>query len=200
MSEFYSQKKKKKDGTEYTYYNPECKECTKQRSYKWAEDNPERRSYLKSKYDKGHDYIQQMKREWNIKNVQSGRYKMWQQENKDKLNEYNRKRREHKTHDITDQEWFECLDYFNNSCAYCGLSEQEQFNLYGEQFHKEHVIHTGSNYIDNCIPACTKCNCSKHNNEFNDWYNEDNSNFTPERLHKIVKWMTEDCFNTLNLL
>jgi 5-methylcytosine-specific restriction endonuclease McrA len=131
-----------------------------------------------------------------MKNYQSN----WRKENPDKVKEYNKDRNMHKKHEITNEEWFECLDYFNNSCAYCGITEEEQVRLYGEQFHKEHVIQNGSNYIDNCVPSCTSCNTSKNTKEFNDWYNYKNINFTQKRLDKIIEWMTEECFKTLNLI
>jgi hypothetical protein len=131
---------------------------------------------------------------------EEGKQKEWRQNNPDRIREYNKDRTMNKKHEITDQEWFDCLDFFNNSCAYCGLTEQKQIELFGEQFHKEHVIHNGSNYIDNCVPSCTSCNTSKHDSEFNEWYNKNNPNFTQKRLNKIIKWMTEECFNTLNLI
>ena len=99
----------------------------------------------------------------NNKEHEKEYYKGWINNNKDKLPMY---REAHQDHDITDEEWFTCLNHFNNSYAYCGLSEQEQYKLYNEQFHREHVIHDGSNYIDNCIPACTRCNTSKSNSEY----------------------------------
>lgn len=192
LNEFYSQKKKKINGEEYIYYNPYCKKCTKEKATKWAKDNPERRSYLKSKYDK-QSHIQQMKKEWNIKNVKSGGCKRWQQENKDKIKEYNLKRA-NKNHDITNEEWFKCKEYFNFECAYCGIIESEAKEHQGQYFHKEHVDHDGANDISNCVPSCRVCNSSKHNKRLEDWY-EPNCEYTTysyERLVKILKWVNED--------
>jgi hypothetical protein len=125
--------------------------------------------------------------------------KIWRENHPEKIREYNLKRKMHKTHDISDEEWYSCLDYFNNSCAYCGTSEKEQYDLYNESLHMEHVIHDGSNYIDNCVPSCTRCNTSKRDFDFNDWYNENNEVYSKRRYNKIINWMTKECFKVLNL-
>lgn len=188
---FYPNKSNGIDGL-----NPYCIECTKKKSVKWAKDNPERRSFLKSKYDKNSPHVQQMKRDWNIKNVQSGGFKRWQQENKEKLKEYYEQRL-HKNHKISIIEWEDCKKYFNHRCAYCGLAiEDHWITIKGisqlGDFHKEHVHHDGMNDLSNCVPSCRICNSAKHNKEFLEWYNENNNIFSQVRLDKIIKWIEED--------
>ncbi|WP_144028214.1 HNH endonuclease [Paenibacillus ferrarius] len=58
--------------------------------------------------------------------------------------------------------------------------------------HREHVIHNGSNKIDNCIPSCLNCNSSKHDHDFEKWYSQRNVNYTVDRIDKIYKWLKED--------
>jgi len=59
------------------------------------------------------------------------------------------------------RERFNC---FNNVCAYCGSDSSLQL---------EHVVpisRGGTHAIGNIIPACAKCNASKHANEVHSWY------------------------------
>lgn len=187
-----------KNNTSPDGFNPYCKESTKLRSSKWVDGNRERHNKNQLKYfktEKGKAAQHKELATWR----KNGGQKKYFQKNKEKLIEYAKNKKLNGTHDITDEEWFACLDYFNQSCAYCGLSEADQFNHYNHQFHREHVIPSGSNYIDNCVPACTKCNVSKHDTEFNDWYNESNKTFSKRRYNKIVNWMTKECFKVLNL-
>jgi hypothetical protein len=42
------------------------------------------------------------------------------------------------------------------------------------------------------VPACKSCNSSKGDKDINEWYNEGNEYYTPERLMKIHRWLNED--------
>ena len=95
----------------------------------------------------------------------------------------------HKKHEITDDEWLMCKDYFEYKCAYCGLPEDEHKIIHNEQLHKEHAINDGSNGIDNCVPACKSCNSSKRKQDYTDWYVKGNPVFNEERLHRIEEWL-----------
>jgi hypothetical protein len=63
---------------------------------------------------------------------------------------------------------------------------------YKNNLHKEHVDHEGANDISNCIPACKSCNSMKNIKNFNNWYNDKNTRFNEERLHKIEQWLEND--------
>jgi hypothetical protein len=195
--EYFYKNKSSPDG-----YNPYCKKKAIERSLN--NRNKNREENLAKMREYGREYMRRpdrvlKQREVSNKRRLDGKHKEWRKKNPDKVKGYNLKRNMNKKHDITDQEWFACLDYFNNSCAYCGISEKEQFELYNENFHMEHVDHNGSNYIDNCVPSCTSCNTSKFTFEINDWYNEDNEIFSKRRYNKIISWMTKECFVVLNL-
>jgi len=186
---FYSNKSNNIDGL-----HPNCKVCTITKTKQWRVENPEKaRSLSKEERERKPEYFKiHRKRHYiNNKDKEKQRLKEWYQHNKDRLKYY---RDNHRNHDITEQELLECKEYFKWSCAYCGLHEAEHLILFNEQLHKEHVIHNGSNGIENCIPACKACNSSKSDSEFNDWYNESNPNYSKRRLNKIIKWMTDDCF------
>lgn len=79
-------------------------------------------------------------------------------------------------------------EYFDDSCAYCGIKEEEHRILYNQRLHKDHIIHDGSNGIDNCVPACRKCNCSKSDRPFEEWYKE-REYFSDKRYNKILEWL-----------
>lgn len=112
--------------------------------------------------------------------------KEWRQSDcgRQRMKEHNEYRRMHKFHEITEEEWIDCKDFFDNSCAYCGLSEAENIKLYGQQLHKEHFDHDGSNGIDNCIPSCKSCNSSKGTKIFEEWFTG-----AEENKEKIYAWL-----------
>ncbi|WP_144509854.1 HNH endonuclease [Bacillus sp. FJAT-22090] len=196
ITEFYSQKKKSVKKGEYIYHNPYCKQCTIQKGMKWESENKERTRERQRERMKRKDvqpYVKEQKRKY----VEAGKHKIWQSKNKDKMSAYGRKRNQNKTHEISKEEWKNCKDYFNYKCAYCELSVDKHYRLwYGEmkQFdlHREHVDHTGSNKLDNCVPSCHFCNSSKREYSLEEWYNKDNPNFSQERLDKIIKWLNDD--------
>lgn len=192
MNNFYSQQKKRTSGEEYTYYQPYCKPCASRRSYDWEKRNPDklaatikRRSKTKKKRDELRKYSR-IRRE-------NGKHKAWMANNKGRLIEY---RNKHKKHDINKREWNICKEYFDNSCAYCGLHIDEHFIIYAGKpkktdLHKEHVEHEGSNDISNCVPSCRDCNSSKRSADFEEWYRYRDDIFDEGRYMKIMKWLKE---------
>jgi hypothetical protein len=197
LSEYYSQKRKKKDGTESIYYNPECKVCTKERSMKWKEENHDK---VLISTNKTNNKPSQKEYQKIYKTINKEKYKnnlkKWQQKNKDKVKEYNRIRN-NKKHKISNNEWEACKNYFNYRCAYCGLAIEDNYIKYKGvvklgDFSKEHVIDDGANDLSNCVPACKSCNSAKREYTIEEWYNEDNEHFTYERLQKINNWLNED--------
>lgn len=194
ISEYYYQKKKRKDGTEYLYYNPECKECTKKRSFNWETNNKERFKELRHIRYQNSEEWREMIRLSGKNRRKNGKYGQWQRDNPDRIKEYNIYREMHKKHNISNDEWESCKNYFNYRCCYCGVAIEDHWIMYkgkliNGDFSRDHVDHNGDNDLSNCIPACKVCNSSKRTIDFNDWYNESNPNFTYERLEKINKWL-----------
>jgi hypothetical protein len=204
LSEFYSQNKIRKDGTTYMYHNPECKECTKNRTVRWQEKNLDKKRAYALK-DNAKPHRKQQMKALNKKRRENGEYQKWQRDNPEKIKGYNIYREMHKKHDITDDEWENCKNYFNYRCAYCGIKIEDHWikfkgSLVNGDFHREHVDDEGENDLSNCIPSCKSCNGSKHTSKLEDWYNDGNLKFSQERLNKIHNWLDEDYmkFITIN--
>lgn len=93
--------------------------------------------------------------------------KMWRENNVEKTRMYNRRRNlkmKSLPNTLTEEEWQNTLKEFNYSCVYCG----EQSEL--ERDHFVPVSKDGGNTVENILPACKKCNQSKWNYDFFDWY------------------------------
>ena len=67
--------------------------------------------------------------------------------------------------DFTLLEWYEVLKVFQKKCAYCGIEESRL-----DQEHFIPLTKQGKYTKSNIIPSCRKCNSSKNNNYFNQWY------------------------------
>ena len=178
---FYENKKNSID-----WLNNICKECGIQKAKKWVDNNREHvykkkiEDYKNNRWD-----LKGVMRKSSRDRVANGKFKEWQRKNYDKMKKYNENRR-HKNHNINDEEWNNCLRYFNNECAYCGLKAEDHYNMYKgelrlESLQKEHVDHEGKNDLSNCVPACKSCNDRKWKFEFEEWYNEDNERYSQEK-------------------
>lgn len=194
LSEFYMQITKRKNGEQYNWYQTTCKECLRIRTAKWIADNPERYKVLAKRRDDSR--ILQF-RERSKERRLAGKNKEWDQNNKDKMKEYQKRRSQHKKHNIKKKEWTSCKKYFNYECAYCGINEEEAKIKTNNALHKEHFDHNGSNGLDNCVPACKNCNSQKYTFKFEEWYNKDNPIFNIERYNKIIKWINGDYKNSI---
>jgi hypothetical protein len=188
LSKYYSQNKKKSNGDKYIYYNPECKECTKKRSESWIKSNNDKFKKSLKRY-KAKEDVKLMQRDYNQKWRDKGGLRNWYHNNKERWNEIALYRKMHKEHDISEQEWDECKEFFNYSCAYCGMDEHFAKIEYDQGLNKEHVDHKGANDITNCVPACKGCNGRKWIYELNEWYNENNPIYSKRRYNKIIKWI-----------
>jgi hypothetical protein len=185
--------------TEFFYHNksnsldglhPYCKRCCLEESLEWREEN--RDAYLESCKRRNNKPAARIRiRKANKERRENGGYKNWQDKNKDKLRDYNSNRKE-KNHKISKKEWEECKSYFDNSCAYCGLTYEEHKQKYEEDLHKEHVDHEGANDLSNCIPSCRPCNSKKHTFSLDDWYNSSNEYYNESKLNKINNWLQVD--------
>ena len=138
--------------------------------------------------------------------------KIWRRKNKEHLIEYereyrkrnpervitkNQKRRarvKNVNNTLTVVGWKKIKAYFNNSCAYCGVTEKEHKLKYGEQLHQEHFVSltSGGGYThNNIIPSCKSCNSSKGTKDFFEWY-PTHSSYNKNRETNILKYLGYD--------
>lgn len=191
MNDDYFYKKKASDGFD-TY----CKECVKKKTNKWRQDNYYHWRKTVAKLE-SKPKIRLKKRKDSKIQRENGYLKQWIKDNPEKVKEYQQK---HRKHDINSNEWRACKEYFNNSCAYCGIQiDNHYITINGKRtksdLHKEHVNHEGENDLSNCVPACRSCNSQKWTFSLEDWYNESYENFDQDKLNKIHKWINEDYLN-----
>ncbi|PHA03050.1 endonuclease [Bacillus pseudomycoides] len=188
LSEFYSQHKQSKTRGNYTYYQPYCKECASRKSQTWNVNHRERAREIVAKVENSPEG--RIKKR-NRNKLYKDQRKQWLQNNPDKVKEYHQKYKD-KMFEITNNQWTACKDYFNHSCAYCGMTEIEAQEKFNKGLHKEHATNNGDNDLSNCVTACTGCNSSKHKNDYTEWYISDNTIYDEERMKKIDKWLKED--------
>ncbi|MGG3890307.1 HNH endonuclease [Metabacillus fastidiosus] len=171
-------------------FNPYCKEFTKKKSSKWIRENKERHHKSQFKFYNS-EHGRKLRREEAKRRRDNGNYSKWRKETNYTFD------RSDKIHEISDHEWMMCKEYFNSSCAYCGLHADDHLVMWSGKLKKidlsrEHVDDKGSNKIDNCVPACRICNSSKKDFEFEFWYKERSPHYTEERYNKIKQWLEFD--------
>lgn len=82
---------------------------------------------------------------------------------------------------LTKEQWNCCMEFFDNSCAYCG----ESSDICQEHFV---ALNDGGGYsIKNIIPSCRGCNSSKGAKLFEKWY-IGYKYYSKERYDKIDKY------------
>lgn len=83
-------------------------------------------------------------------------------------------------HNFTLDQWKACLEYFDNSCAYCGSLEHP--------LHIDHfipIVASGGNTVNNIVPACKMCNLSKWARNPYSWIE------STDTLERILAYFTE---------
>lgn len=186
---FYKNKSNSIDG-----YSTRCKRCEIKQSWNWIQNN-----YEQFNETRKNGYFQTEKfREWMKRNFVQKRQRMkeWRQENKDKVNSYNKKREQNKTHEISKEDLEILYEYAESKCMYCDMTEEYSLYYYGEKLHKDHAYNNGSNGIDNCILACKGCNCSKHTKDWDEWFTPENPIYDEVNYNKIKAWL--DSFKTVD--
>ena len=180
--EMYYKSGASKDGVR-TY----CKECTEKQKKKYKENNFEKVMKYNEQYreknrgilaKKSYQYFKDNPKKWSqiqqksyeknkIKRLEEN--KIYYKNNKEEFRIRWQKRKSRKVlllNTLTKEQWSYIKAEFNNRCAYCG----EETSL--EQEHFVPISKGGTYTINNIIPACKSCNCSKHDKSFKDWYRQ----------------------------
>lgn len=199
-----------------TGFNTQCKECRNSYMKKYGEENKEKikeryqenkeqakqyyqenRERVKEYYQENREKILEYNREYNKKNKErtKKRDKEWREKNRERWLilaragvEKRRAKMSSLPHTLTIEDWEGTLEFFDYSCAYCGVSQEElEYSL-----HQEHIIPVseGGGYTaDNIIPSCKTCNLSKGAKELEEWY-KSRDYYDEEKMSKVTYWIT----------
>lgn len=152
-------------------YRENNKEKIIKRRKEYASNNREKiMESAKRWHEENREYAHQRAKEWRKSNYQRYRENIdrWRSENRDKVRSYYHKRRNVELslpHTLTPEEWTLAKWYFESKCAYCGKSH--------DILCQDHFVpvSNGGGYVQgNIVPACRKCNSSKNDSNFYDWY------------------------------
>lgn len=188
-----------------SYLNSRCKECNRTAATEWANENRDKylarlKEYRTTHKDERHaDWVKRLAdKEKHSRDLQKKREHY--QRNKNEIMEYQKqykqdhpeyeakcrqKRRAEKKglpHTFTEEEWIAAKNEFGQSCAYCGIKTA---------LAQDHFIplSKGGGYTrDNIVPACRKCNSSKNDSMFSDWYRTQ-VYYNEERERHILEYL-----------
>ena len=144
-------------------------------------------------YDQQHEHWRQHPADYQQYNRErSKHYFKWRYMSDPRFRLYHRSKareRKAKEHGSTslklsaDQLWRRWVQ-FNHCCAYCGVNGD---------LHMEHVIPIskgGEHHLGNIVPACQRCNFSKHTSEVQAWYRS-HPFFDEARWHHIQSLLAQ---------
>ena len=202
-AKYFHKRKDSVDG-----YRNNCKECSVKWKKNYYDKNQERLIEYTKKYYKEHteerkqyrlEYYQknkQLEKEYRKENKEhySKLWVKWYKENGENNRIRNQKYRATKKKlisTLTNKQWDSIKENFNNSCAYCGMTEEEHLEETGQQLHQEHFValSKGGAYThNNIIPSCRSCNSSKNNKDFFEWYST-YEHYNKIREKKILEYL-----------
>lgn len=178
-------------------YNREHSDVIKEKWKKHYENHREEELLRIKEYREKHkEEIKQYQKQYREKNsdkIRESHREYWKQyyiENKDLLllkNKQNLQKRNLVEGTITQEQFNECIIFFNNVCAYSG----EQFeNDPVNDLTMDHIIPLhcgGTNYIWNIVLTKRTYNSSKGIKDMSEWY-KTKEFYSEERLQKILEW------------
>lgn len=86
------------------------------------------------------------------------------------------------------QDWRDVMLHFRGACAYCRTKQSRKTKLT-----RDHVVPVskgGLTIRPNIVPACPKCNSSKSDEAWAEWYSKQEF-YTPEQMEVIRQWVTQ---------
>lgn len=194
-SEFWYRDKNTKDSLTYV-----CKACAKKQSKSYRENNPDiaaraKRSWDErnraKKLDSARKYrennkakVAKINKKYRLANIEkyNQNRKKWRANNPQKYKESNqindnrrRARKRNLPDTFTHQDWLDCLEYFNYTCAVCGSQLRDLFG--NVEPHADHWIPLSSELCTGTIPQnmvclCNACNRQKWAKMPQDWLKE----------------------------
>lgn len=159
----YAQKNKEAINKRRRLHYADNKEIFTERAKEWRKQHPEQAKIIaRRKYIKNRDKILNHVREYRNTHKEEirERNKRYRENNKEALNvayANKRARRRSAIGSHSADEWKELKESYLQMCVYC--------NNKFDKLDRDHIIpliHGGTNYIDNIVPACTSCNSKKN--------------------------------------
>jgi 5-methylcytosine-specific restriction endonuclease McrA len=136
-------------------YYQKNKNRIRSKNDQWAKDNPKKCRAAENKYRQANpDVSKRAGSKWRLKNLD--KCANFQQQRRAKLrgNYYEK---------VTKQDILDLKNEFNHTCVYCFRSIKLTID------HVVPVDSGGAHAIWNMVPACSKCNSSKHNKDMHEW-------------------------------
>ena len=176
-----------------------CRKCLNKAKAKYREEHKEKIATYNKKYtgetiDERKKYYKENKLKFAIStkkyhNKNKEKFlilsRIYNKKNKDKIVINSQKQRavaKGLTSTLAVEQWLQIKKQFNNKCAYCGGKKPLEI---------EHFIPStklGILTINNIIPACKSCNCSKKSSDFFAWYPKHKS-YDLQREKIILKFL-----------
>lgn len=183
----YRENNKEKVKQSKKLYREKHKKQISEYSKKYLEKNKEARLKYYNEYRKNNREIRnQYSKKYRNENKEY--FKNHYKNNIDKYRIYVQKRQSLKNNlpsTFTNAQWEQCKNYFNNRCCYCGKETVLS------QDHFVAVSKKGEYTANNILPVCGKCNSSKHNYSFTEWYPRQEF-YSKQRARKILKYLGYD--------
>lgn len=171
--------------------NNYCKACAKARANQWYSENTERAKANVARYQGDHpEQTTATKRRHYDRNKAKiiARAREWRTADPDRFRKcvYNythsekgrtavlrrRARERSLPHTLTAKQWRECLEYWNNCCAYCGAQQDFWSTIAADHFIPLVSSACIGTVVENMIPACRFCNASKQHKDPATWLTE----------------------------
>ncbi len=138
----------------------------------WRAANPEKVKATQRKADekRKETHSVAMRIQYANRDIEADRQRRrdWAAENPDKVRAHHKRRkafiRGAAISDLTAAQWRRIKDYFDNRCVYCPADCQDCID-HTHELTQDHLIplsQGGNHTVSNVVPACLRCNCSKH--------------------------------------
>lgn len=166
-----------------------CKDCASERKKVYYNENKQRyKEYYQNNRDEKISYQKEYIR--NHYDEHKLRTLKWWREHPEAEKAKQLKRIALKNNvngDFTAEQWIECLQFFNNTCAYSGETFTEEGNGKVSADHIVPLNSKGDGYIWNIVPAKLGYNSSKGKKDMKTWYLQQ-PYYSESRLNMIYEW------------
>lgn len=195
----YSEENRDKIAALGKRYYKENEEAIKQKTKVYVKKNTEKISERRKQYRlKNAERIKRAQKDFYAQNKEkyikyrednkemiSMRKAVYRRNNPEKHRKWNKERDARKRNlpvGYSNRQWEETKQFFDNKCAYCGKEHVLQ------QDHFVPLSKNGEYTINNIVPACQRCNDSKYNTDFFEWY-PTFKHYCKKREQKILKYL-----------